>query len=89
MTRRRRRLGRRELARMSRIARDIEVTSSHGLEGHRMCGRKCRYHSEEMAREVASRRMRQEPRVTLRAYECPYCGGWHLTHRQIACDRAD
>lgn len=76
-----RRLGKRELARIAHLQRDIDVTAAGGLRAHRQCGRKSRYATKEQAETVARNRMEQGA-SSLRAYECPYCGGWHLTHHR-------
>lgn len=45
------------------------------------CGRKIRYESEGTAQIVMIMRGTKEH---LRAYRCPYCGGWHITHKPEA-----
>ena len=63
---------------MRRHARDREATKAFGERGHRQCGRKARYRTEDVAEAVAMRRMALgSPR--LRWYLCDICGGWHLT----------
>ncbi len=49
---------------------------------YRTCGRKKRYETRVDAKKAAekSSRRRDAPRIFV--YECPYCGGWHLTHRR-------
>lgn len=42
----------------------------------RTCLSKCRYRSEARAKAVMKKRARW---VQLRYYDCPHCGGWHLT----------
>lgn len=61
-----------------RMERDARVTELHGERAHVMCGRKLRYPSKESALRTANRCLRHGS-VALRAYKCPYCGGWHLT----------
>ena len=48
----------------------------------RACGRKKRYETRAEAKKAAeaSSRRRDAPKIFV--YECPYCGGWHLTHRR-------
>lgn len=45
------------------------------------CGRKVRYPDEHSARKQAGKAYDRDQRGAerLRAYECPHCGGWHLT----------
>lgn len=58
--------------------RDSRVTNEYGEQAHRQCGKKARYRSKIDALIAANRcTMRGAPK--LRAYRCPYCGGWHLT----------
>ncbi|GEM_PF-7047831 len=42
------------------------------------CRRKVRYATEREADDAAYRR-RMEEGIRLAAYQCPWCGGWHLT----------
>lgn len=46
----------------------------------RMCDRKTRYPTAEHAAVAASKALRRRPGA-LRYYECPWCGGWHLTSK--------
>ena len=80
MTVRRRTLSKSQRAKIARLNRDIEVTSKYGLNAHYMCGRKAAYWDEGQALGIASLRMAAGA-PELRAYECPYCGNWHLTHK--------
>ena len=66
------------LAARRRHARDREVTRIYGPRGHRQCGSKARYRTEEIAEAVAMRRMALGG-PDLRWYPCDICGGWHLT----------
>ena len=61
-----------------RHARGRAVTTAFGQRGHRQCGRKARYRSEDVAEAVAMRRMALGG-PKLRWYLCDICGGWHLT----------
>jgi len=72
-------------SRRARQRRDTAVTERYGEKGHRMCGRKARYVSETMARSMAARWMALGA-PKLRAYECPLCGGWHLTSKEVRVD---
>lgn len=50
----------------------------------RSCG-KVRFatkkHAQTRCNEINNRERRKH---LLRIYECPYCGGWHLSHREEA-----
>lgn len=59
--------------------RDEELTSEHGGAAHSQCGRKRAYPTKRLAHAAAGRGMQGS--VRLRAYRCPYCGMWHLTHK--------
>ena len=48
----------------------------------RACGRKKRYETRVEARMAAERNSRRKDAPKIFIYECPYCGGWHLTHRR-------
>jgi hypothetical protein len=44
------------------------------------CKRKVRYASEAEARAAVAQQLRLNPGgPRLRVYECPVCGGWHMT----------
>ena len=60
------------------LQRDAYVTSKYGERAHRMCGSKKRYATKSVALGRASKST-QRGATQLRAYLCPYCGGWHLT----------
>ena len=60
--------------------RDARVTAEYGDKAHVMCGRKLRYQSRGDAFDRASRSV-MHGSAPLRAYRCPYCGGWHLTSK--------
>ena len=47
---------------------------------HKACERKKRYASRTEA-ETAIRDCRRHGSRNLHCYQCPYCGGWHLTHK--------
>ena len=47
---------------------------------HKACERKKRYASRTEA-EAAIRDCRRHGSRDLHCYQCPYCGGWHLTHK--------
>lgn len=61
--------------------RNDEVMRKYGARGRRACGRKRRYQTSEEAEVVALESLRKGSDEALRAYRCPYCKGWHLTHR--------
>lgn len=44
------------------------------------CPEKAAYPSQRKAMDHARRRMRDNRTLELRAYRCPECGKWHLTH---------
>lgn len=48
----------------------------------RACGRKNRYETRVEASKAAERNSRRKDAPKIYVYECPYCGGWHLTHRR-------
>ena len=77
-SRRKQEAERERAARLERLDRDARVTAEHGAKGHRACGKKRRYETEEEALLSAARRVLKGA-PTLRAYHCDYCGGWHLT----------
>lgn len=60
--------------------RNDEVSRKYGVRGRRACGRKRRYRTREEAEVVALESLRKGSDESLRAYHCPYCKGWHLTH---------
>ena len=47
---------------------------------YKACERKKRYASRTEA-EAAIRDCRRHGSRDLHCYQCPYCGGWHLTHK--------
>ena len=47
---------------------------------HKACERKKRYASRTEA-ETAIHDCRRHGSRDLHCYQCPYCGGWHLTHK--------
>ena len=63
-----------------RKRRDMTMTAEHGEKGHNVCGRKIRYESKGKALSRASQSVYHGAN-SLRAYQCPYCHGWHLTSR--------
>ncbi len=48
----------------------------------RACGRKRRYETRVEAAKAAEKSSRRKDAPKIFVYECPYCGGWHLTHRR-------
>lgn len=48
----------------------------------RACGRKRRYETRVEAVKAAEKSSRRKDAPKIFVYECPYCGGWHLTHRR-------
>lgn len=51
----------------------------------RACGRKRRYETRVEATKAAEKSSRRKDAPKIFVYECPYCGGWHLTHRRPGC----
>lgn len=49
---------------------------------YRACARKKRYASRVEATKAAERSSKRKDAPKIFVYECPYCGGWHLTHRR-------
>jgi hypothetical protein len=45
------------------------------------CVNKVRYRDLDDAKRAKARYMRRRPDAPLRAYDCPHCGGWHLTRQ--------
>lgn len=45
------------------------------------CGSKKRYRDESHANRV--KKFRAEEAGYLRAYDCPFCNGWHLTKQTL------
>ena len=48
----------------------------------RGCSRKKRYTTRLEARKAADAVSKRKDAPRLYVYECPYCSGWHLTHRR-------
>jgi len=44
------------------------------------CEQKNAYPSRSRAMDYARKRMRDNRTLDLRAYRCPHCGLWYLTH---------
>lgn len=61
--------------------RNREAVRRYGASGHRQCGRKTRYDSEDEAINVALKRSIASG-TYLRVYKCPICNGWHITHKE-------
>lgn len=67
------------------MKRDRPFSSSGGVMDERefrACGRKKRYETRIDARKAAERSSRRKDAPKIFVYECPYCGGWHLTHHR-------
>ena len=65
--------------------KDISKDSAYkhktsGREEYKFCKRKVRYPTEAKAKEV-KRKCEEKRGVLLRVLYCPYCKGWHLTHK--------
>lgn len=48
----------------------------------RGCSRKKRYTTRLEARKAADAVSKRKDAPRLYVYQCPYCSGWHLTHRR-------
>ncbi len=57
------------------------MSSGAVFERNRMCLGKIRYRSEKDP-SLARRKIRRHRDTVLRVYECPHCGGWHLTSQK-------
>ena len=72
---------RRRAERRRRRRRDRRATELASWQGHGSCGRKARFPTrqgaESFAAGVKARFGTDAPEQS--AYECPLCGGWHLT----------
>ena len=55
--------------------------NARGHAVYRTCSRKRRFASLYVAKENA-RKLFQRKGLDLLAYECPFCGGYHLTHQK-------
>ena len=53
---------------------------TRGGDAYRMCGGKMRYRTEGDARAMMASVRRRRGAAGLRPYECPLCGGFHITH---------
>lgn len=58
----------------------FRTRNARGHDVYRTCSRKRRYASFYEAREKAIELKRRKG-LDLLAYECPFCGGYHLTHQ--------
>ena len=52
-----------------------------GGQAWRQCAKKTRYATEFEAEKFTRILMQRRPQTPLRAYDCTYCGGWHITHK--------
>lgn len=62
--------------------RSQQVLSQFGRPAYRMCATKLAYVTESEANFMAF--LHTTPTTPLRVYRCPYCGMWHLTHRDAS-----
>ena len=46
-----------------------------------VCNAKRRFHTQEQAEHGAEHSWKKR-RVRMKVYECPVCGGWHMTHKR-------
>ena len=60
----------------NRNKRKEYAESVAGEKGTAMCGRKTRYPSRERAMNAGLTKYG----MVMRAYRCPICLGWHITH---------
>ena len=68
-----------------RRRRDAMVTARYGQSAHYSCGRKARYETQAEAMGRAAVGV-AHGQPFLRAYQCPYCGGWHLSSHSYGQD---
>lgn len=62
--------------------RDRWVTKRYGSHGHAACGKKQRYDTRLQAERTVDRAINENCHKTeLKVYQCPFCGGWHVSHR--------
>ncbi len=66
---------------MSRGARRFQPPEDDSRTPWGACRRKVRYRDENAANRML-RRCERRRGGHLRAYECPSCGGWHLTRQR-------
>ena len=59
----------------------FKTRNARGHDVYRTCTRKYRFASLYDAKEKARELQRRKGRELL-AYECPFCGGYHLTHQK-------
>lgn len=63
--------------------RGMEGRHAHEDETeYRACARKRRYATSVEAKKAAAYGSKRKDAPKLYVYGCPYCGGWHLTHRK-------
>lgn len=55
---------------------------SSGGQTFRGCERKKRYATKAEAKRAADHASKRANAPMIYVYECPLCGGWHLTHRR-------
>ncbi len=65
-------------------------SSGYGMAGrqrgedileYRTCARKRRFATELEAKKAAARASAKKDAPKITYYHCPYCDGWHLTHK--------
>lgn len=66
--------------------RPFTVAPPHGAADVRNCTRKARMHTKQAAREAAARSSRRGTKIYF--YECPVCGGYHLSSVPQDLERA-
>lgn len=59
----------------------FRTRDARGYEVYRTCSRKNRYSSYYEASRKAIE-IKRKRGVVLKVYECPFCGGYHLTHHK-------
>lgn len=62
-----------------RRRKNADATEAGGKAARKACGRKRRYPDRMSAESRAQQYEVRFDAPPLRAYRCPYCGGWHLT----------
>lgn len=63
--------------------KDVKAKKQPGKAVYHQCLKKHRYRSEHDAR-LAANNAETKRGTRLRVYQCPLCGGWHITRKYAA-----